>query len=158
MPVSYRSTNALSDIWLVAQHLTDLDRYYPGFSEWFVNKVMPGVVLAGDPFVVAEDAGEVVGMAIGRGGAHPKLRCVRVLPRWQHRGVGLHLIDRVLRRLGCDRPQASVAQELIHDWSRVFVNRYDFRLSHVHKGLYRPGCLEYEFNGPPGGTSARSAY
>ena len=36
---------------------------------------------------------------------------------------------------------------MINDYSRIFVNRYDFDLSHVYKGLYRKGKLEYEFNG-----------
>lgn len=35
---------------------------------------------------------------------------------------------------------------MLHDYSRVFVERYGFSLNKVHKGLYRKGKLEYSFN------------
>ena len=36
---------------------------------------------------------------------------------------------------------------MINDYSRIFINRYNFDLTHVYKGLYRKNKLEYEFNG-----------
>ena len=35
----------------------------------------------------------------------------------------------------------------MNDYSRIFVNRYQFNLDKVHKNLYRKNKLEYEFNG-----------
>ena len=36
---------------------------------------------------------------------------------------------------------------MINDYSRIFVNRYGFDLTHVYKNLYLKNNLEYEFNG-----------
>lgn len=148
---SYRLTARLVDAAQAHAVLAGLDRYYPGFDEWYVNKVIPGITLRGDPLLLAEDAGQIVGMAVGRTGPRPKVRCIRVIPAYAGRGLALHLMDRLLHRLGCDQPQLTVAEELLHDWARILVNRYGFQLSWTHKGRYRPGRLEYEFNGatPP---------
>ncbi|KWT98009.1 hypothetical protein APY03_0680 [Variovorax sp. WDL1] len=39
-----------------------------------------------------------------------------------------------------------MAEEMLHIYSRAFVNRYGFALSAVENGRYRPGRLEYAFN------------
>ena len=75
-----------------------------------------------------------------------KLRCVRVLPEYQNRGTGLHLVDRMLTLLDCDKPHCTVAEEMFHSYSRAFINHFRFNLDEVTKGMYRPGKLEYIFN------------
>lgn len=45
----------------------------------------------------------------------------------------------MLGALQCDKPHCTVAEELLHTYSRAFVNRYGFSLSAVDKGRYRPG-------------------
>ena len=45
-----------------------------------------------------------------------------------------------------EKPVVTVAEEMIHLYSRSFVNRYGFELTDVNKGLYRPKKLEYCFN------------
>jgi N-acetylglutamate synthase-like GNAT family acetyltransferase len=88
-----------------------------------------------------------VGIALGkRTESETKLRCVRVLPSHQNSGIGLRLIDRMLEALECENPHCSVAEELLHTYSRAFVNRYGFELTKVDKGMYRAGKLEYGFN------------
>lgn len=126
--------------------MANLDTYYPDFSDWYWNKVVPSTVTSDSFIVLAEDGDQVVGAALAKAGAEPKLRCVRVLPRLKGRGLALHLIDRALTRLQVDLPELTVPEELIHDYSRMLVNRYSFQLAHVAKGLYRPGKLEYQFN------------
>ena len=76
-----------------------------------------------------------------------KIRCLRIQENFQSKGYALHLMDLALKELNCDKPNLSVPEELFHDYSRIFVNRYNFDLTHVYKGLYRKNKLEYEFNG-----------
>lgn len=57
------------------------------------------------------------------------------------------MIDQSLKELNNDKPVVSVAEEMINDFSRIFVNRYDFDMTYVYKNLYRKNKLEYEFNG-----------
>ena len=127
--------------------LSSLDTLYPDFSHWYVNKVVPGVVLGADTLLVAKDGSQLVGVALGKRTAEEtKLRCVRVLPPYQSSGLGLRLIDRMLEALECESPHCTVAEEMLHLYSRAFINRYGFKLSSVDKGTYRRGKLEYRFN------------
>jgi N-acetylglutamate synthase-like GNAT family acetyltransferase len=97
--------------------------------------------------LVARDGAKMVGLALGKASPlETKLRCVRVLPDYQNKGVGLHLIERMLKELDSEKPHCTVAEEIIHQYSRAFINHFDFDLTRVEKGRYRPGKLEYVFN------------
>lgn len=127
--------------------MRSLDDLYPGFEYWYVNTVVPGVVLGRDQLLIAKDAGRIVGVALGkRSEEETKLRCVRVLPEFENRGLGIRLIDRMIDVLECDKPHCTVAEEMLHQYSRAFVQRYGFALTAVDKGRYRRGRLEYAFN------------
>ena len=127
--------------------LQPISRLYPNFSDWFFDKVIPGVILGKDKVILLEKNNEIAGISIIKKGDENKLRCVRVSEKYQRTGLGLYLIDESLKQLDCAKPVVSVAEEMMHDFSRMFINRYDFDLSHVYNGLYRKGKLEYEFNG-----------
>ena len=90
---------------------------------------------------------ELVGISIIKKDKEKKLCALRVNDKFKNRGYGLYMLDESLKRLEVDKPLCSVSEEMINEYSRIFVNRYDFDLSHVYKGLYRKGKLEYEFNG-----------
>jgi GNAT superfamily N-acetyltransferase len=127
--------------------LDSLDEYYPDFGHWYVNTCVPGVVIGNDIMLVARDGSRIIGLALGKKTLEEtKLRCVRVRPEYQSKGVGLRLIEHMLKELDCDRPHCTVAEELIHLYSRAFVNYFGFKLNQVGKGMYRPGKLEYVFN------------
>lgn len=143
----YERSARLTDLALTGTLLAGLDNYYPEFGHWFTNTCMPGVLVGEDVLVVARERHRVVGVALGKTGVETKLRCVRVLPEYQSRSVGIHLIERTLRELDCDKPHCTVAEEMLHQYSRPFINYFGFALSEVTKGRYRPGKLEYAFNG-----------
>jgi len=127
--------------------MRSLDDLYPGFEYWYVNTVVPGVVLGRDQLLLAKDQGRIVGVALGkRSDVETKLRCVRVLPEYERKGLGIRLIDRMIDVLECEKPHCTVAEEMLHAYSRAFVQRYGFALTAVDKGRYRRGRLEYAFN------------
>jgi GNAT superfamily N-acetyltransferase len=127
--------------------LRGLDTYYPEFEYWYTNSVMPGIVVGKDILLLAKENERVVGLALGKRNAHEtKLRCVRVQESHQGSGLGVKLIDRMLEQLDSEMPHCTVAEELFHDYSRVFVKRYGFHLSDVTKGEYRRNRLEYHWN------------
>lgn len=145
--MQYRQTHAFVEALGALPFLAGLEPLYPGFQSWYINKVVPGVTLGHDVLLLAEDQQQLVGIALGKANKHEtKLRCVRVLPQYQNQGVGLRLIDRMLQALECRRPHCTVAEEMLHTYSRALVNRYGFKLASVDKGRYRPGKLEYTFN------------
>ena len=88
-----------------------------------------------------------MGVAVGKNLPHEKkLRCLRVAPEYRSRGIGHHLIERILVGVGCDKPLVTVPEEMMHDLARPFVNDFHFDLTFVERGLYRQGMLEYVFN------------
>lgn len=145
--IHYEQGKTLTDALVAYQLLDGMDDLYPDFSYWFTNRVMPGVVVGSDILMLAKDRQHVVGVGLGKRNRHEtKLRCIRVIPQYQNRSVGIHLVERMLRALDSDRPSCTVAEEMLHQFSRPFINHFDFELTRVEKGLYRPGKLEYVFN------------
>ncbi len=148
--IRYATTRRLADAMVARGMLQGLKNYYPDFGHWYVNVCLPGIVLGDDTMLVARDGPAIIGVALGKKTPQEtKLRCVRVRPDYQSKGVGIHLIEKMLRELDSDKPHCTVAEEMLHQYSRAFVNRFGFRLNRVEKGLYRPAKLEYVFNTPP---------
>lgn len=128
--------------------IQSLNQYYPDIEYWYVNKVVPGLVLGNDKLLIAHAQGNIVGIALGKqSDDEAKLRCVRVHPDYQQTGLGIKLIDRMLDLIEERQPGVTVAEEMINLYSRAFIKRYGFNLSDVTKGRYRRGKLEYGFNG-----------
>lgn len=143
----YTQTADIGVATSVLPFLADLDAYYPNFSQWYANTVLPGLASGRDALLLAREGEQVAGIALGKRAAdETKLRCIRVAPAWQNSGVGLRLIERMFDVLECDKPHVTVAEEMLHAYSRPFVRRYGFALSEVDKGRYRRGKLEYAFN------------
>lgn len=145
--IHYEKTARLADVILAKGMLDSLENYYPGFQHWYVNNCMPGIVTGPDKLIVAREHHQIVGVVLGKKrDGETKLRCVRVMHSHQNRGTGLHLIDRMLRELDDDKPHCTVSEEMLHLYSRAFVNHYKFDLARIDKGTYRPNKLEYVFN------------
>jgi GNAT superfamily N-acetyltransferase len=152
--IEYRRGSTLTETIEAFSTLNGLENYYPGFRFWYINKVMPGVVEGRDILLTAREHGRIVGVALGKKRTdETKLRCVRVAPDYQGKGVGIHLMEKAIRLLDHDKPMCSVPEELIHDLSRPFVNLFRWNVTRVEKGLYRSGRLEYVFNGDVGAES-----
>jgi GNAT superfamily N-acetyltransferase len=146
--IHYEKTAKLCDAILAKVMLGSLENYYPDFGYWYINKCMPGIVTGSDVLLVAKDNHRIIGVALGKTGEETKLRCVRVMPEYQNKGIGLKLVERMLRQLDDDKPHCTVSEEMIHQFSRPFINLFDFKLSQVKKGMYRKNRLEYIFNQP----------
>lgn len=144
---TFRRASTLVDFHRVYGLLGSLDNYYPDFGTWYWSRAVPDVLHGPGAAILAEERGDVVGVALGRSGADAKLRCIRVAPEAAGHGLACHLIDRLLVAIDADRPEFTVPEELIHSYARIMVNRYSFDLRYVERGLYRPGKLEYQFNG-----------
>lgn len=147
MSITFQNINTLPGFTETFKIIEKIGNYYPDFRNWYFDKVIPGVLLNEDEIFVAKKKDIIIGTAIIKNSNEKKLRCIRIKEEFQNKGYGLYLIDEALKRLNTDKPNLSVAEELIHDYSRIFINRYNFSLDNVHKNLYRKNKLEYEFNG-----------
>lgn len=146
--ITFERSNRLADAVLAFEVLKNLKNFYPGFEYWYANKVVPAVVTGDDILICAKEHNKIVGVALGKKRQDEvKLRCIRVDESYQKRGTGLHLVDKMLVALGHDKPHCTVSEEMLHDFSRPFINHYKFALNAVSKGMYRRHKLEYVFNG-----------
>lgn len=146
--IRYQSNGfSFYQLFSLLPELKKIDPYYPDITQWYVEKCIPGIILGNDQLIIATEHDHLVGFSLGKKSKDEnKLRCVRVNDDYQYRGVGIRLIDRMMDLIEDDRPVVTVAEELIHDYSRIFVNRYRYSLEHITKGQYRPNKLEYHFN------------
>jgi len=144
----FRNPENLSELFHVYLLLKPISNLYPDFSNWYWDKVVTGVLLGKDKIIIAENKAEIIGVSIIKNSPNEnKLRALRIVDKFQKTGAGLYLMDKSLKELGDNKPIVSVADEMINEYSRMFINRYDFNLTHVYNGLYRKNHLEYEFNG-----------
>lgn len=145
--IQYQVGSTLVDTLVAKNLLSGLENFYPDFEHWYVNKCMPDILLGKNILVLAKDKGKVVGVGIGKKDPEEtKLRCIRVDSQYTNKGIGIHLIERTIRLLDNDKPHCTVPEEMMHGFSRPFINEFKFNLSHVTKGEYRKGKLEYHFN------------
>lgn len=66
MAVQLISTTNFTTAFAVLPFIQTLDRYYPDIDHWYINKVIPGLLLGGDKLIVAKDGGHIAGIALGR--------------------------------------------------------------------------------------------
>lgn len=139
----FKEFDGLIDLMRVYHEFKDLDNYYPDFQNWYYNKLVPNIMNGDGTALAMMDRNEIVGISLFK---PDKLQAVRILPKYQNRGQGLRLLDETFKTMDNDKPFVTVSEELFHTYSRIFINRYDFTIPKVEKGLYRPGKLEYLFN------------
>lgn len=132
---------------LVYNLLKDVQDIYPDFHFWYFNKVLPSVMLKNDKIILCYCGDDVVGFAITKTNEEEKLRCFRILPKYQKTRFVLKFFDFVLKEFKNRKPLLSVSEDYFHSFSRLFINHYKFNLTKVYKNLYKKNKLEYEFNG-----------
>ncbi len=141
------NATSFTSAFSVLTFIETLDAFYTDVSYWYVNRVIPGLFMGDDRLIIARDNQRIAGVALGKRGDESKLRCIRVHPDYQNSGLGVRLIDAMLDQLEDSKPGVTVAEELFHRYSRMFITRYGFALTAVTKGRYRPRKLEYGYNG-----------
>ena len=124
-----------------------LDNFYPNFAYWYFHRFVPDVLLGQSVALTLQNRyNDDVGFALLKNSEEKKLRCLRIKPQYKNRGYAMHLIDESLKILNEDHPLCTVSEEMINEYARIFVNRYDFHLTSVERHLYRCGKNEYIFN------------
>jgi hypothetical protein len=131
----------------VLDFLRPLSDAYPGIDRWFANKVIPMLGITRH-VVTIERQGKIAAVGIAKNECGEKKMCtVRVAPPYQGSGMGLRVMDDLMRWLGTDTPLATVSEEQMPAFERIF-SRYGFSLTSISNGLYRPKKLEFMFNEP----------
>ncbi|MDI9849978.1 N-acetyltransferase [Rhodoblastus sp. 17X3] len=120
---------------------------YPDIRSWFVEKVVPGLRCGSRHIVRIDRNNKIVALGIAKAEEETKICTVRVAPEFAGRGMGIRVFENLMSWLGTDRPLATVSENKLADFQRIF-DHYGYRLTSVHTGLYRPGRSEFVFNEP----------
>lgn len=119
--------------------------YYPEFSEWYFQKVVPDLVLGRRRIITEIRGSNVVGTAIVKLSEELKLSTLKVNHNYENRGVGLKLFEKSFELLGTTKPFLTVSEERLPLFQKIF-KYYDFELTSIHDDIYRAGKKEFFFN------------
>jgi len=131
----------------ISDDMVFLRESYPGFDEWLLGKVIPGIYAGERTAVVELRDSAVAGLLIVKHSDTEKKLCtLRVRPDFESRGLGVRLFETAFDLLGTDRPLLSVSEPSIPNFSRLFTH-FGFSKEAVYGGRYLPHVDEFSYNG-----------
>ena len=74
-----------------------------------------------------------------------KICTLRVMEKYQNRGIGLRLFEKSFETLQTRFPLLSVSEEKYPDFKKIF-DYYGFKLTSIKENYYRIGKKEFFFN------------
>lgn len=130
----------------VLRFLAPLSSDYPGFEEWYTQKVIPGATLGTRHILTIKRGSAVVGVGIAKKDSHERKICtVRIAPDFANRGYGLKIFDGLLKWVDTDQPHLTVGEHKLRQFQRIF-DWYGFVHTSSVNGKYVAGANELFFN------------
>jgi predicted acetyltransferase len=127
--------------------LISLEKDYPGFKQWYFDKVVPGVVTGQRDIIVSHFQSNISGILILKNTEFEKKICtLRVVSRFRKKGIGKRLFRRAFEILDTDKPVITVSESRVSQF-KPLLTYYGFKLSDVVKGVYLKSANEYVYNG-----------
>lgn len=131
----------------VFNNISHLERYYPNFSDWYFNKVVNGLVNGSRRFIIELRDGKFAGVAILKDTEDEKKICtISISEEYKSKGLGYRLFEKSMRLLNTDKPLASISEERLPDFEKIF-QHLNYEYSAEYHGLYLPQKSELSFNG-----------
>lgn len=122
-------------------------QFYPNFEGWFFGKVVPGIRIGERRVITCVSDGALVGIAITkRTETEKKLCTLWVAPQARNCGVAAELAAEAFMWLGSDKPLFTVPDEQLANFGGL-LRSWSFSEPLPYRELYRPGHIEYVFNG-----------
>lgn len=121
--------------------------FYPGFRSWYYGKVVPGVERGDRAIFIVGSETAVLGAAIAKRSAKERKLCTLwVEKNARGEGVAGALVDTSFRWLGTSSPLFTIPEERMVEF-RGLLNRWRCSITQREIGIYRPGKIEFVFNG-----------
>ena len=136
--------------------LVPLSADYPGFEDWYLTRVVPGLRNQTRQLVCIERDGRLIGVGIGKKDeTESKICTVRIAESHFGRGLGLRVFDALLDWLGTDRPHLTVSESKLPAFERIF-EYYKFQMTSAYPGLYVRDAIELAYNEAESSSTAAS--
>lgn len=141
-----------------AQHkiynkLVDLKESYPRFDEWFHNTVYPELTEYPEQreiIIVISALGKkkiLTGIAILKKTATERKICtIRIHENFRGQGIGTMLFEECFKFLETRLPIITISENREADFAK-HIQKFGFIKTQSLKDLYKPGCVEFIYNG-----------
>lgn len=142
--ISANDTFLLQEVFHFLRHLS---AEYPDFSDWYWQKVVPGLRdrtrIIRCLYVNHAMAGVII---LKNTPTEKKICTLRVSSAFQKQGIGERLLARAITDLQCDAPLVTVPQIHYDAYNKLF-RKAGFVLCQKRKGYYKENSIEYVYNG-----------
>lgn len=163
--------NTLDYLKVLGMSLSDLSKDYPDFVKWYTDKIIPGIEKGEREIILRHQEGRVSGIAILKNTSpvndipeesnerstvlnelgssiesERKICCLRVLPEYQNRGIGVKLFIRSMDRLETDKPLLSISSNNLNRFKNI-MDYFNFKQYQHYPDLYRKNSEEISYNG-----------
>ncbi|RDU74583.1 GNAT family N-acetyltransferase [Helicobacter anseris] len=130
----------------IYHYLSEAKKFYPNFDLWYFTNVLPSLLRKEKQILTIKDEKNLKGVAIVKNTPEEKKICtLRVIEKYQNRGIGIKLFEKSFEALQTRTPLLSVSEEKYPDFKKIF-DYYGFKLTSIKKDYYRIGIQEYFFN------------
>lgn len=130
----------------IYNELKEAELLYPDFQKWFYNKVIPDVLEDKRKILLEIRNNKIAGIAIIKNTSKEKKLCtLRVIDKYQNKGIGIKLFERAFEELDTSKPFLTVSEEKYKKFEKIF-KYYGFELTNKIKDYYRKGKSELFFN------------
>lgn len=127
-------------------YLSEAKKFYPNFDLWYFTNVLPSIARKEKQILMIKDDKNLKGVSIIKNTQEEKKICtLRVMEKYQNRGIGLRLFEKSFETLQTRFPLLSVSEEKYPDFKKIF-DYYGFKLTSIKEDYYRIGKKEYFFN------------
>ncbi|MGJ3259052.1 MAG: hypothetical protein ACFE0S_05560 [Rhodospirillales bacterium] len=123
-----------------------IEHYYPNFSGWYWDKVVPGLQCGSRNMQVVFEGGELLGVVISKKTEIERKLCtIWVREGARRMSLATTLCEGAFKWLGTRRPLLTVPEERICSL-RPLISKLSFELTNVETEMYRKSRQEYVFN------------
>lgn len=139
-----------NNLELIFNEISFLSLEYPDFYNWYHQKIILGLSNGSRKIFLAKSSFEynkVSGILILKKTKDENKICTFYIDK-QYRcfGLGKNLMDIAMNEFNGDKPLITVSDSKLQ-YIKPFLLKYDFR-EHTHfHNYYKPGHIEYTFNG-----------
>lgn len=131
----------------VFTNLSMLSEQYPDFRNWLEKKVFTGLYDGTRSILLEWRDGKIAGLAILKNEIEEKkLCCLRIMPEFQNKGIGIKLFQRSFAELGTEKPLLSVSEQKLSEFEKIF-NYFGFVQTEKYFDLYKQNTIEISYNG-----------
>ncbi len=119
---------------------------YPEYTDWFINKHIPGIYLGTRDTIIAVHNNKIIGVSNIKREKENKLCTVYFDPKYRKQKLGLTLVDKSIEQIGDSKPLITMPASYLPQFKNI-IKRYDWQLTDCIDNCYLENTSELVFNG-----------